>query len=292
MSRVATLEIHRCQMRDGWEALREPKEWGNDWSLMLPCQCFADVFDMAFPDVIHTKWKSFSKGVVGAFLKGVLDSELEDIRRFLYVMRDRIVVQDLTDASIALGLRATCTDGNWERTEIGQLIKDAKPYDGTATKAHLAAAVKIAEKMGDFMEAIGIYKNVTAIVAVPPSNPAKTYRVPAVLVALLAKRFSIEDASERLKKSTATPQLKNLTREQKAKALEGSLVIEDGAFDGDVVLLVDDLYQSGTTLNFVAEAIREAGAAQIFGLAAVKTMSNHDNVRDKHHDDDPFNDPI
>jgi len=44
------------------------------------------------------------------------------------------------------------------------------------------------------------------------------------------------------------------------------------------ILLIDDLYQSGTSLNYAAMLLMGAGAERIFGLACEKTIRNDDNV--------------
>ena len=46
--------------------------------------------------------------------------------------------------------------------------------------------------------------------------------------------------------------------------------------DNDIILL-DDIYQSGTTIQFVAMKLIEAGAKRIFGLTTVKARRNTDN---------------
>ena len=50
------------------------------------------------------------------------------------------------------------------------------------------------------------------------------------------------------------------------------------SFKKHVVLLVDDLYQSGVSTNYVAMLMLEAGAKEVFGLACEKTCRNDDNV--------------
>jgi predicted amidophosphoribosyltransferase len=37
---------------------------------------------------------------------------------------------------------------------------------------------------------------------------------------------------------------------------------------------MDDLYQSGTTMQFVAMKLKQAGARHVYGLALVKALSN------------------
>jgi predicted amidophosphoribosyltransferase len=54
--------------------------------------------------------------------------------------------------------------------------------------------------------------------------------------------------------------------------------LDDGVFTGKRVLLVDDLYQSGISMNYCALLLLRAGAKKVFGLACEKTCRNDDNV--------------
>lgn len=47
---------------------------------------------------------------------------------------------------------------------------------------------------------------------------------------------------------------------------------------GKRVILFDDKYQSGMTLQFVASKLLEAGATDVYGLCAVKTWRDTDNT--------------
>ena len=47
-----------------------------------------------------------------------------------------------------------------------------------------------------------------------------------------------------------------------------------GSSKGKDIILVDDLYMSGTTLQYVAMKLKEAGARKVFGLCFVKSLSN------------------
>jgi predicted amidophosphoribosyltransferase len=47
------------------------------------------------------------------------------------------------------------------------------------------------------------------------------------------------------------------------------------------VLLLDDLYQSGVSMNYCGLLLLQAGAKKIFGLACEKTCRNDDNVSGK-----------
>ena len=40
------------------------------------------------------------------------------------------------------------------------------------------------------------------------------------------------------------------------------------------VLLVDDMYYSGVTMQYIAMKMKEAGAKRVFGMALVKSLGN------------------
>jgi len=44
------------------------------------------------------------------------------------------------------------------------------------------------------------------------------------------------------------------------------------------VILIDDKYQSGTTMQFVAMKLQEAGARYVFGISLVKTLRDTDSA--------------
>jgi predicted amidophosphoribosyltransferase len=48
--------------------------------------------------------------------------------------------------------------------------------------------------------------------------------------------------------------------------------------EGRTVLLLDDLYQSGISMNYVAMELLAAGVKEVFGLACEKTCRNDDNL--------------
>ena len=48
------------------------------------------------------------------------------------------------------------------------------------------------------------------------------------------------------------------------------------------VLLIDDVYQSGTTMQFVAMKLQEAGAGEVYGLCLTKTLGDYDNTTGEH----------
>ncbi len=44
------------------------------------------------------------------------------------------------------------------------------------------------------------------------------------------------------------------------------------------IILIDDKYQSGITIQYIAMKLQQAGAHEVYGLSFVKTLRDKDNV--------------
>jgi predicted amidophosphoribosyltransferase len=73
------------------------------------------------------------------------------------------------------------------------------------------------------------------------------------------------------------PSIKELDVDEKWAALEEVGLTVNDAFEGKDVLLIDDMYQSGSTAHFVGSKIRAAGANDIHLLAVSKGRRDTDN---------------
>ena len=58
---------------------------------------------------------------------------------------------------------------------------------------------------------------------------------------------------------------------------EAQLSFNGADISGKQVVLIDDEYQSGTTMQYIAMKLQEAGAYQVCGLSMVKAMRDKDN---------------
>jgi hypothetical protein len=277
-SQLAKLAIRRWSLGDQWEALHAPERDGRDWGLTFPSKLYCEMFDSAFPGLSKNPWRVTEKSC-GTYFRHISNDDLALVRQFIEGLRPCVIIKDLTDGSVALGYRARKSDsGRLERTELGQLMHDAKPYDKSATESHRKAGQELARRMRTFVSSMPFYQNVDGFIAVPSSNPGKAFSLPRGFVHELAKRTGKLDLSAALSKSKTTPEIKNLAWEQKVNALVGSVTVEKTKVGGKSIVVVDDLYQSGLTINYIAGELRAAGAKQVFGLVAVKTLRNDDNV--------------
>ena len=112
----------------------------------------------------------------------------------------------------------------------------------------------------------------------PPSNPTKQYSLPRTLAAYVSGLWSRPDHTAHVQTAKPRPAAKELGHADKLDALIGTIIVDEDVFTGRTVLLIDDLYQSGVTMNYCALMLLRAGAARVYGLACEKTCRNDDNV--------------
>jgi competence protein ComFC len=78
-----------------------------------------------------------------------------------------------------------------------------------------------------------------------------------------------------LPKTRETPQLKNIfDLDERLKALDGVHTVDAAATQGRKILLFDDLYRSGATMDAITNVLYEQGkAADVFALTITRTRS-------------------
>jgi len=93
----------------------------------------------------------------------------------------------------------------------------------------------------------------------------------------LAKRTGKLDLSAALSKSKTTQRSRILPGSKKVNALVGSVTVEKTKVGGKSIVVVDDLYQSGSRSTTSPESARGRSQAGLW-LGSVKTLRNDDNV--------------
>jgi competence protein ComFC len=91
----------------------------------------------------------------------------------------------------------------------------------------------------------------------------------------LGKRLAIPVGSKAVARVKTLPELKNVyDYDARLRLLQGTHSVDRATTDGQRVLLFDDLFRSGATMNTVTEALYEAGcAAEVFALTITRTRS-------------------
>lgn len=153
------------------------------------------------------------------------------------------------------------------RTPLGELLYKLK-YQGDRSVVPQIATVACA-----FVRRWNPRADV--VVPVPPS---KRRRVQPLfeIAAEMGRLLGIPVDRHSVRRTHENPELKNMFDYAKRRdALEGAHSVAVGSLRDQRVLLVDDLYRSGATLNAVAQLIKTAGgAAAIFALTMTRTRSS------------------
>lgn len=153
------------------------------------------------------------------------------------------------------------------RTPLGELmfrLKYEQDYSGLEF---------IAETVAEFLTSWNL--EIDLFVPVPPTG-TKRKQHPVQEIAKFLNEFHPVPVSEgAVKKIKSIGHLRNvLDYEERAAALGGAFSANPEETRGKRVLLFDDLYRSGATLNAVAHVLRsEGGVASVFALTVTRTRS-------------------
>lgn len=152
------------------------------------------------------------------------------------------------------------------RTELGELLYQFKYR---SNRIALNSLIKLASSR--LSVANGKFD---LIVPIPPSSPKRT--VTSQIAAGLAPGLAAAISLTALTKVRETDELKSVTDpEKRRELLAGAFSADKSQIHGKKVLLVDDLYRSGATLEAATDALYHlGGAAAVYVFAITRTRVN------------------
>jgi hypothetical protein len=280
---VRAMDLSRRQLKTEWpKTLYAPQQPDKNWSIVLP---FANTYENAFGSMCEVNFYAHhGKGDrLVIFLNGTEGDAEPPAEAVEWVEKvgHPVAMKDFLAISFALDYDRHGGNPQKPQTEIGELRAQAKPYGGSAaTKYTKEAADELVEHCVTFLNAMGCYSSADCIVAMPPSDPAKAFNLPRYLAKRITEKWGREDLSKNVT-GKARNSIKEVPLGQKLDTLLGTITVADGVFQDRKVLLLDDLYQSGVSMNYCGFLLLQAGAKKIFGLACEKTCRNDDNVGGK-----------
>ena len=277
---IRAMDVGRRQLKTEWpKTLYPPQQPDKNWSIILP---FANTYENAFGSMCEISSRPYhgKEERLIIFLNGTEGAEEAPAEAVEWIdkIRHPVAMKDYLAISFALDYDRHGGSPQKPQTEIGALRAQAKPYGGAAaTDQTKDAADKLVEHCLTFLNAMGCYSSADCIVAMPPSDPSKKFNLPRYLAKRIAEKWGKEDLSKHV---TGKPRnsIKEVPLAKKLDTLLGTIKVADGIFTDRNVLLLDDLYQSGVSMNYCGLLLRQAGAKKIFGLACEKTCRNDDNV--------------
>lgn len=152
------------------------------------------------------------------------------------------------------------------RSEIGELLYQFKYHNNQeALKLLLETACRYLDKAkGKF----------DVVIPIPPSKPSRT--VTAQIAKGLAKCLNAQYCGDILQKRASTEELKSVREpERREELLSKAFSISSSNISDQVVLLVDDLFRSGATLEAATKVVKKQGkAAAVYVFAVTRTRVN------------------
>jgi translation initiation factor 1 (eIF-1/SUI1) len=147
------------------------------------------------------------------------------------------------------------------RTIIGEQIYQSKPYQTVLTPQHIDNARILGIWFTSFFRRHPAYYQSDYIIAVPYSGK-KSFDLPEFIVNQVCQELKINNGNGYvLKNPTAnsTKDLKSL-EERQANIRDAFVIAETHPFTNKLITIVDDIYDTGSTVDELAKTLKMAGA--------------------------------
>jgi competence protein ComFC len=147
------------------------------------------------------------------------------------------------------------------RSPLGELVYQLKYRGGQPTDIVDTAVAFIKARWDGAIDCV-----------IPPPPSLHRTQQPAALIAQgIAASLGVPSLPSAAIKATATQQMKNVPLHERAPLLSAAIQAGSDSVQGRRVLLVDDLWETGSTLRRVAEVLGQGGATEIRALVMTRT---------------------
>jgi predicted amidophosphoribosyltransferase len=201
------------------------------------------------------------------------DDELNRVKEWETSQGERVFLRDCLSLSLALGINLE-NNTSGKHTEIGQLEYQAKNHQNKE------AVEELGRRCIATIEELPFYRDADLIAAVP-QKPDKTFDLPTEMAKIISTHTGKSDITSYFSFGNLKGSVKEAPLERKwAEWENANLSLDTTKIDdlkGKKVILIDDKYQSGTTIQFVAMVLQKSGVSEIYGLCLVKTLRDTDN---------------
>ena len=196
---IRGMNVGRRQLKTEWpKTLYPPSQPDKNWSIILP---FANTYENAFGSMCEVSFHPHlaKEDRLIIFLNGTEGDAEAPAEAMAWVEKvgHPVAMKDFLAISFALDYDRHGGSPQKSQTEIGALRAQAKPYGGSAATAQTKeAADKLVQHCLTFLNNMGCYESADCIIAMPPSDPSKTYNLPRHLAKRIAKEWGREDLSK------------------------------------------------------------------------------------------------
>jgi hypothetical protein len=196
----------------------------------------------------------------------------DDLEDFVRLLTQVLVLQGLPaeiDDAIALDFykipRPNVDPDDWPNTDVGERVSRMK-YWTTDIVSQSTAQEELIDALANVIARHPVYRE-SRLVSVPGHDASAVSRS-EVLALGVARRLAVPLVRTR-SRSLIRPAAKNRTERVDFR---GEFVIEPDTVGRLPVLIIDDVFGRGTTMNAVAHEARRAGSPRVHGLVAARTI--------------------
>lgn len=163
-----------------------------------------------------------------------------------------------------------------EYTDVGRLVSCSKEAK------NIKAIAELVKLSCDFMDLHPSYKEIDFICSIPA--PHKTYDLPRCLASDISTQLGVTDITNHFifdgkKQTTKTIEDDDADFFEKKWGIweQAKIRYEGPSLKGKKILLIDDNYQSGISVQFLGMKLAELGSDKIFCLCMTKTLRDRGN---------------
>jgi predicted amidophosphoribosyltransferase len=171
------------------------------------------------------------------------------------------------DFGYALGQYSEPKGSHTEKTQVGRLLYGFKyQFDQNA-------GVILADLAAELINSRNLLRSSDFIVTIPPSFTSRPFDPVSFLAERISKRTGIRWERDVIKRTRITKlQKRILDKAGKEENVISTFRLNNSpSTSGKKILLLDDLYDSGATINQISQILRKAKADKIFVLVLAKT---------------------
>ncbi len=171
------------------------------------------------------------------------------------------------DSGYALGQYSEHVGAQTEKTQVGVLLHRFKyQFDRDA-------GAKLTDLAAELINRQSLLKSSDFIVTVPPSFTSRPFDPVSFLAERVSGRTKIPWERNVIKRTRITKLQKRIFNkaDKEENVISTFRLSNPEVIPGKKILLLDDLYDSGATINQICQILRRAKAVKIFSLVLAKT---------------------
>jgi len=292
MNKIVIPKIVKSRMRLRKFAIVDYPEDDRQVFFITPTELYPDLFALRFPELVQKsrqkRWEltkhgnssylSFEQNILSEEDLGMVREWRERFSQYILIGLNQNIdteFSDELDFCVALDYTFTCKEEiPAKRTIYGEAVYQLK------NKRKIYVLDILSNGLAKALKELGTTFQIRdPVLSIIPSRSDQC-SVPRKLAKAVSRETGIPfiDCILHADKS----ELKNLALTDKSPEWNQIYSLPDciqwmGDFANKTVFLIDDLYQSGTTLWHCAKNLKERGAANVIGLVCVKTLKDTDN---------------